>query len=612
MKYLHRLWTYVRRYRVRLTGAIVLGILSAVLNFTSLPIIVKVFETWVLGTGAEAYRPLLDKVGHGWLRGAVEWVLALSSFQALIVTLGLFVVVKLLQGILKAFQEYHTGYIAGHATIDVTNDLYRNVIDLPVGFFTQARNSQVASRFANDMYNIQLGLDAIYGKTLVEPLYLVGSLVYCYLLSPALTLILAAVLPFIAAGVVLLARKSKRGAKGMLESRSRLLSILTETLAAMRIVKVFQGAEKEKARFADETRRFFRQNQKVVKASAATGPFVDFFLFVGGATVMAASGWFVFTGQMKPGEAVGFVAALGFAADPLRKLASVNTRVQATLAAAERVFEYMDLESEKMSAPGSVEIGPVRQSIRFENVGFSYERGRPVLEGVDFAVSQGEVVAIVGASGAGKTTLVNLLARFYAPTAGRILFDGQDIAGASLVSVRRQIGLVTQDVLLFDDTVRANIAYGDAPPEGGRVVAAARAAHVEDFVARMPQGFDTVIGEGGSMLSGGQRQRLAIARAIYKDPTILILDEATSSLDSESEHYIREALDEFVKGRTTFIIAHRLATVERADRIIVLDYGRIEAVGTHRELVEKSEVYRNLYHHQFRAVCEDDADEGDA
>jgi ATP-binding cassette, subfamily B, bacterial MsbA len=236
-----------------------------------------------------------------------------------------------------------------------------------------------------------------------------------------------------------------------------------------------------------------------------------------------------------------------------------------------------------------------------------------VLERIDFAVKQGEVVAIVGASGAGKTTLVNLLARFYEPGEGRILFDGQDIAKASLLSVRRQIGLVTQDVLLFDDTVRANIAYGDPRPDPNRILGAARAAHVEEFVSRMPEGFDTVIGEGGSMLSGGQRQRLAIARAIYKDPAILILDEATSSLDTESESYIREALDEFVKGRTTFVIAHRLATVERADRIIVLDYGRIEAVGTHRELVEKSGVYRNLYQHQFRPVCEDEpAVEGDA
>ncbi len=605
MKQLLRLWTYVRRYRVRLIGGIVLGIVSAVLNFGSLPMIQKVFETWVLGKGAGAYRPFLDKPGLGWLRGVVEWLLRLSPIQALIATLAFFVVIKMFQGVLKAFQEYHTGYIAGHATIDISNDLYGNVIDLPVGFFTQARNPQVASRFASDMYSIQLGLDVLYGKTLVEPLYLAGSLVYCYLVSPALTLILAAVLPFIAVGVLLLARKSKRGAKGMMESRAHLLSILSETLAAMRIVKVFQGADREKARFAAESRRLFRQNLRVVKAQAATGPFVEFFLFVGGAGVMAASGWFVFTGRMEPADAVGFVVALALAADPLRKLANVNTRVQATIVSAERVFEYMDLEAEKMSAPGAVDIGDVRESIRFENVGFSYDGCRPVLEGISFEVKQGQAVAVVGASGAGKTTLINLLTRFYAPAEGCIRFDGRDIAEATLASVRRQIGLVTQDVLLFDDTVRANIAYGDPRPDENRVLAAARAAHVEEFVRRMPQGYDSIIGEGGSMLSGGQRQRLAIARAIYKDPAVLILDEATSSLDSESENYIREALDVFIQGRTTFIIAHRLTTVERADCIIVLDEGRIESIGTHRELVEKSVVYRALYQHQFRVAGED-------
>ncbi len=607
MKQFARLWNYVRRYRLRLIMGVMLGLLSALLNFVSLPMIQKVFETWIFGKGSDAYRPMLNNRWLAPLHGVIEWVLSLTAFQALLFTLSLFIVIKLLQSVAKAYQEYHTGYIASRASIDVANDLFRNVIHLPVRFFTQARTPKVASRFANDMVNIERGVDAVFGRALVEPLYLLGALVFCYILSPMLTWILLLVMPFIAVGVWLLSKKAKRGARGALESRARLLSILSESLSAIRIVKVFQGAERERARFEEENRRLFRQNLKVVKAEAATGPFVEFFLFVSIVAVMAASGWMVIRGRMDASSALTFMVALGLAADPLRKLASVNTRVQSTIASAERVFEFMDLEAEQSDEPGKAEIPPVRESIRFDRVSFAYEPGRPVLDGIDFEVKHGEVVAIVGASGAGKTTLANLLARFYEPTSGRILFDGEDIAKATLSSVRRQIGLVSQDVMLFDDTVRANIAYGSGEPDRARVLDAARAAHVEEFARRMSEGFDTVVGEGGSMLSGGQRQRVAIARAIYKDPALLILDEATSSLDSESESYIREALDRFVKGRTTFIIAHRLATVEKADRIIVLDYGRIEAIGTHKELVEKSDVYRNLYQHQFRAASDEAA-----
>lgn len=604
MNYLNRLWQYVSRYKLRLIVGVIFGVVSAALNVASLPTIRGVFEILFKKTGPESFRAIQEAEWLGPLRQpaarAVDYLLSADPLKTLIIIMGLLVLLKVLQGLCRGLQEYLTCYVAGRATIDISNALYGNVIELPVAFFSRARNSQIMSRFANDMTNVERGLDTLFGKAIREPLNLVGYLFYCFWIAPGLTLVSMVVLPFVAVAVVLLARKAHRGARKALQSKARLLGILSESLAGIRIVKVFHGDEYEKERFENENRTLFRQVLRMVKAEAATGPLVEFFLFLGGALVIVVSGYYVVGGRLEPDQVLILFVALGMALDPLRKLANVNTRYQQTKTGAQRVFEYMDEKTEELAAAGSVDIGKLRHSIRFEDVSFSYDGSSPVLTDISFEVAQGEVIAVVGVSGVGKTTLVNLLSRFYTPTSGRILFDDTDIARATLRSIRGQIGLVTQDVLLFDDTVRANIAYGVREPDEERVLASARTAHVHEFAERMPQGYDTVIGEGGILLSGGQRQRLAIARAIYKDSVILILDEATSSLDSESEHLIKEALEEFMEGRTTFVIAHRLSTVERADRIIVLDRGRIQAMGTHAELVQTSEIYRGLYQRQFR------------
>ena len=300
-------------------------------------------------------------------------------------------------------------------------------------------------------------------------------------------------------------------------------------------------------------------------------------------------------------DALVFFAALFAMMDPVRKLAGVNYKVQQLLAATGRVFEYMDLGTEPGSEAGLAEAGQLEREMRLEGVEFRYEATRPaVLEGIDLTVKKGEVVAIVGQSGVGKTTLIGLLCGFMRPTAGRITMDGKDLAGLSLRSVRRQMGLVTQETVLFDDTVTRNIAYGQEEIDRERLERAARTAHAHEFITRLAQGYETVVGEGGSMLSGGQRQRLAIARALYADPEILILDEATSAVDAESEQLIREAMAEVMKGRTVIVIAHRMVTVERADKIVVMEGGRIEAVGTHAELVKRSTTYRELCARQLQ------------
>ena len=603
LKTLARLWHYVRCYKGRLLLGILLGLLSALLSVACLPTLRGVFETLFEEGGPESFRWVEQAEWLGPLKPVLMRVVTFlldNRFTGLVIVVGVLVVLKVLQGVCRALGEYYTRTVSTRAAVDVANDLYDKVVDLPIGFFGQARNSQVMSRFTNDMYSVERGLATLFGKALREPMNLVFYLCYCFWLAPKLTLIAMCIVPLVALSMLVLGTRAKRGGKKALQSRARLLGLLNESLTGIRIVKAFLGGAYEKRRFEDENRRLYRQNRKVIKAEAATGPLVEFLTFVGVAVIIVMGGYYVIRQELKPSTVMTLYVSLGLALGPVRKLANVNTRFQLCRNGAQRIFEYMDTETEKLAAPGSFDLPVLAEGIRFEHVDFGYEDHTPVLRDVDFEVRQGEVVAIVGASGVGKTTLVNLLSRFYAPTSGRILFDGKDIAQASLRSIREQIGLVTQDVLLFDDTVRANIAYGVATPDETRVLAAAKASHVHEFVERMPEGYDTVIGEGGTLLSGGQRQRLAIARAIYKAPAILILDEATSSLDSESEQLIKEALDVFMQGRTTFVIAHRLATVERADKIIVLERGRIQAMGAHEKLVGTSDVYRGLYQRQFR------------
>ena len=601
MKDFLRLLGYVWRYKGRLALGVALGVLAAVLNVASLPALHGIFTSLFEEDAVEKFREFSGTVGF--LGPAVtSWIerLLANRFQALIVIVCVLVGLKVLQGTSKALQECFTGYVSARSSVDISNDLYANVVDLPVGFFNSARVSQTVSRFTNDMFNVERGLNTIFGKMIREPLNFIGIVGYCFWQAPQLTGVVLLVMPLVALVMLVLGRKVKKGSRRALKSKARLLGLVSESLAGIRIVKAFLGGGYEKRRFREVNDQLLRQNMKVVKADAATSPLVEFIAFVAGALVIIFAGYQVIRGSLRPADVTTMFIALTMALDPLRKLATVNNRFQLCRTGAARVFEYMDTQAEKLAEPGSIDLPPLKNSIRFEHVGFSYDEAETVLDDIDFEVRQGEVIAVVGISGTGKTTLVNLLPRFYEPTSGRILIDGQEIANASLRSLRSQIGLVTQDVMLFDDTAAANIAYGVAERDDDRVVAAARAAHAHEFIERLPTGYDTNIGEGGTLLSGGQRQRLAIARAIYKDPAILILDEATSSLDSESEHLIKEALDEFMQGRTTFVIAHRLATIQRADRIIVLDHGRIQAIGPHAELVEESNVYRGLYQRQFR------------
>ena len=601
MKDLLRLYRYILHYPMRVLASLVFGVVVAGLGFVNLGALLAIFEILFPKENTPAHWQGLAERVPSWLgplQPGLSWFFGEfvpgHRLAALAIVCGGLVVLAGLLAVSRLVQEYCSRYVGVHAGRLLSFDLHKRMLAQSGGFFTEARVSQTVSRFTNDINAVTLGVSTLFGKVIREPLRFASFLVFCIALNWRLTLVNVVVLPPIALIVLSLGKRAKKATRRSLVSAGRLMGILSETFAGMRVVKIFGGEVHEQERYGSEQKTFARQRMKVVRAEALARSLVELMAFVGAAVVVVVAGHFAIREELDAPRFFVFFAALAMMTDPVRKLANVNNRIQQLLAGSRRVFEYMDLPPEPGSASGLSDLASFEREIRFEQVSFSYDGRHAVLDEVDFAVSKGEVVAIVGYSGAGKSTLLSLLCRFYEPTGGRITVDGTDIAGVSARSLRRHIGLVTQETILFDDTVEHNIAYGRTEIDGDRLASAARAAHAHEFITGLAEGYETVIGEGGSMLSGGQRQRLAIARALYSDPEILILDEATSSVDAESERLIREALVELMTGRTVFVIAHRLATVERADRIIVIDKGRVESTGRHAELLESSRVYREV------------------
>jgi subfamily B ATP-binding cassette protein MsbA len=384
------------------------------------------------------------------------------------------------------------------------------------------------------------------------------------------------------------------------ERMADMTSILQESIAGVRVVKAFAMEEFERARFDRANQEFYGAFVHLRRVSAAAQPLTELAIVLAAVAMLWLGGQQIFAHHgLAPQSFMLFVGALLTMLSPIKSLAEVNANIQQGVAAAQRIFSMLDTAPAIADRPGAGPLPRLADRIRYEGVSFAYEPGRSVLEEVSFELRRGEVVALVGSSGAGKSTVMDLLARFYEPTAGRITLDGVDLRDGTVASLRNQLGIVTQETILFHDTVRANIAYGLADASDESVQAAAAAAHAHDFIRRLPQGYHTVIGERGVKVSGGERQRLAIARALLKNPPILLLDEATSSLDTESERLVQEALERLMHDRTVLVIAHRLSTVQHADRILVLEQGRVVESGAHRELMERDGVYRRLYDLQF-------------
>jgi len=494
---------------------------------------------------------------------------------------------------------YSLGWVGSRLVADLRNAMFARLLALPARFYDEQPSGVLISKLTFDVTQVTQAATSALTIVFRDSLAIVGLLAYLLWLNWKLTLFALVMAPLIVAVVRVLSVRLRKSSREVQEAMGYITQVIDEAIGGHRVVKLFGGQDYEKARFDEEANRVRRHQMKQVAAIAASAPIVQLIAAVALAIIVYYAMLQSSAAQLSVGEFAAFVTGMLMLTAPLKRVTDINEYLQKGLAAAESVFQLIDQAPEPDR--GTVAIGRARGEVRFEGVSFSYgDAARPALEGIDLAISPGETVALVGSSGAGKTTLANLVPRFYHATRGRVLLDGQDLEMLTLASLRANIALVSQDVVLFNDTVAANIAYGamrGAPEKD--IVAAAEAAHAMAFIREMPQGLATLVGENGVKLSGGQRQRLAIARALLKNAPVLVLDEATSALDTESERQVQAALEALMRGRTTIVIAHRLSTVENADRIVVLERGRIAETGTHRELLSRGGIYDKLYRIQF-------------
>ena len=509
------------------------------------------------------------------------------------------VILFLLKGIFNYVQAYLMNFVGLRVVANLRAKLYDHLQTLSLSFFTKTSTGILISRITNDVNLIQGSVSNVITGLLKDIFTIIALLGVVFYQNWKLAIIALIVFPLAIIPIKEFGKRLRKFSRRSQEQMGSITTFLHETITGNRIVKAFNMEEYEKRRFAQENDRFFMTVFKRAKIRALSHPLMELIGGVGAAFVIWVGGYSVIRGETTPGTFFSFMAALFMLYNPIRDLNKVNLEIQEGLAAAARVYELLDIFPDIKDEPGALPLLPISKGIDFQNVTFKYD-GEPVLRNISFQVRTGEVVAIVGMSGAGKTSLVNLLPRFYDIEEGYILFDGCDIRKVTIHSLRDQIGLVTQQTILFNDTVRNNIAYGSQERTAQEMIEAAKAANAHDFIVRLSQGYDTLIGEQGVKLSGGERQRLSIARALLKNAPILILDEATSSLDSDSESEVQKALDRLMENRTVFVIAHRLSTIRNAHRILVLSSGELVEEGNHDVLMARQGEYRRLHELQFK------------
>ncbi len=611
-----RLLRYIRPYGFQMTAAVLCMVLFAVTSVFSvgmlLPFLNVLFNdsSAVMVPGAsEAEVEMLEqslptKVTRlrddvkAWVMG---WFLRPSPVQSLgRVCIGL-LLFTFFKGIFAYGQRFLLISVEQAVIRDLRNHLYEHLHRLSLSFFHGRKTGQILSRITYDVTLVRQAVSAVFTNLVRDLLLVVFYLGLVLWISWRLALVSFVVLPPIMYVVGRVSRKLRKHSAASQQRMADVTTVLQETVSGIRIVKAFAMEDLEIRRFRDSTQGYFKSLVRLQRVGSLATPLTEFLAVVGALVVLWYGGLQVLEGTgLSPDWFIIFVASMISAMSPIKKLTQVNTQLQEGLVAARRIFDLLDTEPEITEKPGAVEISGVKEELRFENVSFGYGPGRLVLRDIRLTVGAGEMLAIVGPSGAGKSALVYLVPRFYDPTAGRISIDGVDLRDLRLRSLRNLMDIVTQETILFNDSIWNNIAYGMEGATHDAVVRSARAANAHTFIEAFPEGYATVIGDRGVKLSGGERQRVAIARAFLKNPPILILDEATSSLDSESELLVQEALDRLMADRTTLVIAHRLSTIQNADKIVVLQDAEIAAIGTHDTLMAEPGVYRRLHDTQFR------------
>ena len=564
---------YLRPYRFRLGAAFICSALVAAFS------------------GAYAYlvKPVLDEI-----------FINKNETLLLVLPVALFSV-AVLKSAFSYGQNYLMNYVGNHIVTDIRQELFGRMVRLPVSYHDSNTSGRLVSRVINDVTLMANAIAGVLKDIFQQGLTFLAMLGVIFYQNWKLGSLSMIVIPLAAVTMVRMGKRLRALGKSGQEQMGDMASTLQETLSGIRMVKAYGREAAEAERFKDSNKAFLTTTMKAIQVSSLGSSHIEVIGVVGVAVIIWYGGSLVISGDMTPGAFFSFLAAMFMVFTPLRRLSGSNNTIQQALAAAERVFGVIDLETEQETDRGQVSMPPVTRSVVYQDVTFLYDgQTVPALSDVDLVIPAGQMVAVVGSSGSGKTTLANLLPRFYHPTAGAVLIDGVDIQSFTLASLRAQIGIVSQEVVLFDDTVFNNIAFGRQHAAEADVVHAAKLAYAHDFIERLPQGYLTMVGEKGIKLSGGERQRLAIARAILRDPPLLILDEATSALDTESERVVQLALTNLMAHRTTLVIAHRLSTVQRADRIVVLDRGTIVETGTHDELLLRGGHYKRLHALQFQ------------